>query len=92
MFSIFKAYCAAEFTPKSRMNVDKRTNKRYSSISFTTMQLPCFNWFREIFYVSNVKIVPDDIYNLLTPRGLAYWIIFLIFAHIDKRDIDGQGG
>ena len=44
VFSIFKAYCAAEFTPKSRMNVDKRTErKRPSSISFTTIQLPCFN-------------------------------------------------
>lgn len=39
------------------------------------MQLPCFNMFREIFYSSNVKIVPDNIYNLLTPRSLAFWIM-----------------
>lgn len=38
------------------------------------MQLPCFNWFRENFYTNNVKNVPNDIYNLLTPIGLAYWI------------------
>jgi hypothetical protein len=36
------------------------------------MQLPCFNWFKAIFYALNVKIVPNDIYNLLTPRGLAF--------------------
>jgi hypothetical protein len=27
-----------------------------------------------MFYVSNTKIVPDNIYELLTPRGLAFWI------------------
>jgi hypothetical protein len=75
VYNIFKLYCAEGFTPKSKIILDKRTNKKYSSVSFTTMQLPCFNWFKEIFYVLNVKIVPNDIYNLLTPRGLAFWIM-----------------
>lgn len=39
------------------------------------MQLPCFNVFREMFYVSNVKIVPENIYDLLTPKALAFWIM-----------------
>lgn len=39
------------------------------------MQLPCFNVFRENFYVLNVKKVPDNIYELLTLRGLAFWIM-----------------
>lgn len=39
------------------------------------MQLPCFNTFRDMFYIANVKIVPDNIYQLLTPRGLAFWIM-----------------
>lgn len=39
------------------------------------MQLPCFNVFKDIFYVSNVKRVPDNIYELLTLRGLAFWIM-----------------
>ena len=39
------------------------------------MQLPCFNVFRELFYLSNVKVVPNNIYDLLTPRGLAFWIM-----------------
>ena len=28
-----------------------------------------------MFYVSNIKIVPNNIYELLTPRGLAFWIM-----------------
>jgi hypothetical protein len=72
VFNIFKSFCTDGFTPKSKLNVDKRTNKSFSSISFTTMQLPCFNWYKEIFYNLNVKKVPDNIYELLTPKGLAF--------------------
>ena len=39
------------------------------------MQLPCFNEYRELFYELNVKIVPANIYELLTPRGLAFWLM-----------------
>lgn len=28
-----------------------------------------------MFYVLNVKKVPENIYELLTPRGLAFWIM-----------------
>lgn len=48
------------------------------------MQLPCFNVFREIFYASNVKIVANNIYELLIPRGLAFWIT-------DDGSRDGTG-
>lgn len=61
-----------DYITKTKISRDKRTNKIYSSISFTTMQLPCFNVFRELFYPSNIKIVPDNIYDLLTPKGLAF--------------------
>jgi len=50
---------------------DKRTKETYISVSFTTMQLPCFNVYREMF-MWNTKIVPVNIYDLLTPRGLAF--------------------
>nr|YP_009926576.1 hypothetical protein [Wolfiporia cocos]QNH92640.1 hypothetical protein [Wolfiporia cocos]QNH92694.1 hypothetical protein [Wolfiporia cocos] len=39
------------------------------------MQLPCFNEFKELFYVLNEKIIPDNIYEILTPRSLAFWIM-----------------
>lgn len=68
-------FCVKDYTPQSRTILDKRTNKCYSSISFTTMQLPCFNEYRNLFYNLDVKIVPENIYDLLTPRGLAHWIM-----------------
>ena len=67
VLSIFMPFCVKDYTPQSRTILDKRTNKSYSSISFTTMQLPCFNEYRNLFYNLDVKIVPENIYDLLTP-------------------------
>lgn len=49
------------------------------------MQLPCFNAIYSLFYTivgTNTsglsiyhKVVPTNIYDLLTPAGLAYWIM-----------------
>jgi len=75
VYSFFHSFCAKDYITKAKVSRDKRTNKIYSSISFTTMQLPCFNVFRQLFYVSKVKTVPNNIYELLTPKGLAFWIM-----------------
>lgn len=72
VYSFFHSFCAKDYITHTKVSRDKRTNKIYSSISFTTMQLPCFNVFRELFYVSNVKTVPNNIHELLTPKGLAF--------------------
>lgn len=84
VYSLFTTFCAKDYIPQSRVSRDKRTNKIYSAISFTTMQLPCFNVYRELFYLSNVKTVPDNIYELLTAKGLAFLIM-------DDRSKQGTG-
>jgi hypothetical protein len=71
VFSFFIPFCVEGYKPHVKQVRDYRTNKIYSSITFTTMQLPCFNVFKHMFYVANVKIVPSNIYELLTPKGLA---------------------
>jgi LAGLIDADG DNA endonuclease family len=73
--SLFMPFCAKNYIPQLRIARDNRTNKTYSAISFTTMQLPCFNVFKDLFYLSNIKKVSDNIYGLLTLRGLAFWIM-----------------
>lgn len=72
VYSFFKDLCVNDYAPQLKPVRDNRTNKVYSAISFTTMQLPCFNAFKEMFYLVNVKKVPENIYQLLTPRGLAF--------------------
>jgi hypothetical protein len=36
--------------------------------------LPCFTVIYQLFYVNGVKVVPLDIFNLLTPVAIAHWI------------------
>jgi hypothetical protein len=36
--------------------------------------LPCFNELLELFYADGKKVIPNNIGDLLTPLGLAYWI------------------
>ncbi len=72
VYSIFKPFCTSNYIPQSKTIKDKRTNEIYTSFLFITMQLPCFNIFREMFYKLNTKIIPSNIYELLTPRGLAF--------------------
>ena len=68
VLSYFLPFCVNDYTPQSRLVVDNRTKKTYSAISFTTMQLPCFNVYRELFYdLNKKKIVPSNISELLTP-------------------------
>ncbi|CCO27487.1 LAGLIDADG homing endonuclease (mitochondrion) [Rhizoctonia solani AG-1 IB] len=73
LYEIFSAYCSSEpnFTNAAP---DKRTGVVYTGIYFNTYSLPCFNEFYNLFYKGGVKIVPSNIFELLTPLGLAYFI------------------
>ncbi len=42
---------------------------------FRTVSNPIFNKYREMFYERKKKKVPENIINLLTPLGLAVWIM-----------------
>jgi hypothetical protein len=73
LFDIFKEFCGTE--PKIMSKFDSRANRNkvYEAIKFQTFSLPCFNLYKEIFYNKNgVKIVPLNLEELLTVRGLAY--------------------
>lgn len=73
LYERFKDFSPA--TPKiQNPQPDKRTGKVYSTIRFYTYSLPCFNEYYDLFYLDGRKIVPHNIAELLTPRGLAFWI------------------
>jgi hypothetical protein len=42
---------------------------------FFTRTYPSFTELYDLFYVNYVKVVPTDIYNLITPIALAHWIM-----------------
>jgi len=73
LYEIFSGYCSSgpKFTNAAP---DKRTGVVYTGIYFNTHCLPCFNALYSLFYIGGVKIVPSNIFELLTPLGLAYFI------------------
>jgi len=71
LYEIFKDFCKTE--PKIYRRIDKRTNKTYSTIQFSTLTSPLFNYYYNIFYVNGNKVIPANLGELLTARGLAYW-------------------
>jgi hypothetical protein len=48
---------------------------RSYSLSLYTRSMPCLTELRSIFYLNGVKILPFDIYNMLTPVALAHLIM-----------------
>lgn len=76
LYLLFKDYCKSP--PKALSRFDSRPNKNkvYNAVKFNTRSLPCFNEFRELFYnADGVKIIPRNLGDILTPKGLAYWFM-----------------
>lgn len=73
LYEIFSNYCPS--VPKiTNPAPDKRTGIVYKTIVFSTYSLPCFTVLYNLFYPEGGKIVPSHIGDLLTARGLCYWI------------------
>lgn len=70
VFSILSHYCSSfpNFISSTRKNT-----KTYA-LQILTRSLPCFTELHAIYYPNGIKIIPADIYNLLTPVALAHWI------------------
>jgi hypothetical protein len=50
----------------------KRKGKTHYGLEFSTRNLPCLNELYILFYKDKVKVIPDNIYDLLTPISLAH--------------------
>lgn len=71
LFNILSHYCSSlpQLTQSTRLG-----NKHYG-LQFFTRALPCFTSLHTLFYPEGVKIVPKNIYDLLTPIALAHLIM-----------------
>ena len=73
VFNKFSHYCSNY--PQFHLRAASKLNdKNFTSIYFATRTLPCLTVYYNMFYQKKVKIVPLDLYNLLTYEALAHWI------------------
>lgn len=54
---------------------DLRTGKVYKSIYVRTLRFTCLNKYHDLFYKDKKKVVPLNIQDLLTSRGLAHLLM-----------------
>jgi hypothetical protein len=71
VFSIFAHYCSRlPYLVKG-----ERAGTKTLALEFYTRALPCISELFSIFHVNGLKIVPANIYELLTPVALAHLIM-----------------
>lgn len=76
LYDLFKDYCGTGPIELSKFDSRPNKQKAYKAIKFQTYSLPCFNKYKEMFYNSEgLKIIPLNLEDILTARGLAYWVM-----------------
>jgi hypothetical protein len=73
LYELFKPLVAME--PALLIRDNKKTGLVTKSLYFRTLSMPCLNYYYDLFYKDGVKIIPNNLSELLTARGLAYWIM-----------------
>lgn len=73
LYSVFFLLChyCSKGPVVNKVSLHKKT---FYALSFTTRSLPCITELYDLFYPQGKKIIPLDIYFLLTWEALAHWI------------------
>ena len=75
VFNLFKDCCSNHYKPTIKSIVSNQTSNKYKFLTFVTLSLPCFNYYRDIYYPNGIKQVPLNIEDIFTEISLAYWIM-----------------
>lgn len=68
VFNLLSHYCSSF----PNINYSIRNGTHVSQYRFATRALPCFTELHNLFYVNKIKVIPHNIYEILTPLALAH--------------------
>ena len=73
LYSVFFLLChyCSKSPVVNKVSLHKKT---FYALSFTTRSLPCITELYDLFYPKGKKIIPLNIYDLLTWEALAHWV------------------
>ena len=71
MFFSLSHFCSSYPNVRNRTRLGKQT----IGLEFFTRAMPCLTKLHSLFYPNGVKIIPNNIYELLTPIALAHLIM-----------------
>lgn len=71
VFNLLSHYCSSV----PHLSTSVRAGKSSYALGILTRSLPCFSELYDIFYVNGVKVIPNNIYDLLTQLALAHAIM-----------------
>ena len=56
---------------------DKKRDLITQSLYFRTLAMPYLNYYYDLFYKDKIKVIPRNLDELLTARGLAFWLMMM---------------
>jgi hypothetical protein len=71
VYNILSHYCSSY----PFLTTGTRAGVRFYGLEFFTRALPCLTEIHSLFYINKVKVIPENIYELLTPVALAHLIM-----------------
>ena len=71
IFLLLSHYCSSY----PRLKIGSSLGKKTIGLQFETRSMPCLTELRFLFYPNGVKIIPNNIFELLTPIALAHMIM-----------------
>jgi heme/copper-type cytochrome/quinol oxidase subunit 1 len=76
VFNLVSHYCSSyPNIVKTKGTVKLNRNYKFYGLEITTRSLPCLKKLHDKFYLNGKKIVPTDLYDILTYKGIAHWIM-----------------
>jgi hypothetical protein len=92
VFNTLSHYCNSGI----RLTRGIRAGNPFYGLQFLTRLIPCMTELHSLFYRNGVKVIPENIYDLLTPVALAHILFFMsagdkiknvFYIYIKKREM-----